>query len=279
MGVIYKVTNLINNKIYIGQTKRDAKIRWGEHLSSSFNKNSISYNVIFHKAIRKYGKENFKLEIIEKCDNKILLDREKYWIKYFNSYENGYNSTPGGADWCFFIEPKKVLLSWQNGKNILEISKELGYSTTSISKCLLLLGIDKKLIKDRGYKSISKPISQYDLNGRYIQTFNSLKEAERYFGKNCDCGIRSSAVGKNQKTAFGFQWRYTNSKEDIKPVKFINGKAKEICQFNKNMDLIATYSSIAEAKRSIGKGDISSCLRGRTKTAGGYIWKYKEDEE
>lgn len=282
MGYIYKITNLINNKIYIGQTIRTIEKRWQEHLWNSFNEKSLSYNCLFHKAIRKYGKDNFKIEKLEECENKDILMKEKYWINYYNSCNTGYNSFVGGElgkPKISKIEEEKVLELWKSGLNRLEIAKQLNCCPEAVSVSLHSNGVDKKDIKDRGYEQTRKPISQYTLNGEYIRTFKGLREAERHFNKNYDCGIRSAATEtSNQKTAFGFQWRFTDSTENIEKVTFINGKAKEICQYDLEMNLLNTFSSISEAKRFLKKGDISSCLRGKTKTAGGYIWKYKNEE-
>jgi len=52
--------------------------------------------MVIKRAIHKYGKENFIIEEIEKCNQELLNEREKYWISFYNSYENGYNSTLGG---------------------------------------------------------------------------------------------------------------------------------------------------------------------------------------
>lgn len=95
-GYIYKITNLINNKIYIGQVyNKSIKARFIRHCDSA-NKTSKSY---LARAIYKYGKENFKVEQIEECYSiSELNEREKYWIAYYNSTngEIGYNLTPGG---------------------------------------------------------------------------------------------------------------------------------------------------------------------------------------
>lgn len=91
-GVIYKRTNLINNKIYIGQTKNKPELRWK-------SENTDKYSDI-GKAIQKYGVENFKNEIIDKAYSKEELNqKEKYWIEYYNSqdYDKGYNRTKGGS--------------------------------------------------------------------------------------------------------------------------------------------------------------------------------------
>lgn len=83
--VIYKTTNLINGKIYIGKDVRNLNCYLGS-------------GKLLKKAIEKYGKNNFVKEIIEVCDNLIeLSEREKYWIKELNSIKNGYNLTEGGT--------------------------------------------------------------------------------------------------------------------------------------------------------------------------------------
>lgn len=99
---IYKVTNLINNKVYIGQSDNIAQ-RWRIHRSHSLNNCGQDYNCVFYKAIRKYGLENFKFEIIEECYKDELNNREKYWIKHYKSYLGfkdcqGYNMTLGGQN-------------------------------------------------------------------------------------------------------------------------------------------------------------------------------------
>lgn len=88
--IIYKATNKINGKIYIGQTVNSLKKRISEHTRSN-----IGY---FSRAIKKYGKQAFDFSIIEVCETKTMLnEREVYWIDYFSSiFPNGYNLTHGG---------------------------------------------------------------------------------------------------------------------------------------------------------------------------------------
>ena len=85
MGIIYKITNISNNKIYIGKTIYSLNHRWQQHLNIAFNKNRPSYNYKLYKAIRKYGKDNFIIETLEDIDNSLLNEKEIYWIKYYNS--------------------------------------------------------------------------------------------------------------------------------------------------------------------------------------------------
>lgn len=95
MFKIYIVTNKVNNKKYIGLTKRSIKYRWCQHVSSAIQRNSKFH---FHCAIRKYGVSNFHIELLH---DKILsesevLKLEAEYVTLYDSYHNGYNSTPGG---------------------------------------------------------------------------------------------------------------------------------------------------------------------------------------
>lgn len=94
---IYCITNTINSKKYIGQSI-DIKKRWAKHKSSAFNKNDLKkYNYPLYKAIRKYGLENFKFEILERfnqINHDELNNREIYWI---SKYSPEYNQNSGGG--------------------------------------------------------------------------------------------------------------------------------------------------------------------------------------
>ena len=93
---IYKIENMIDHKIYIGQSK-NIEQRWDEHKWSSQNINKgKEYEYPLYRAFRKYGIENFSFEIIEKCKIEELNNKERYWIKYYNSFKEGYNQTLGG---------------------------------------------------------------------------------------------------------------------------------------------------------------------------------------
>ena len=96
---IYKATNKINGKIYIGFDSNWPK-RKNQHKSSSYKKNKKDYNHYFHKAIRKYGWEAFEWEEIccSKDGEYLLKEMEDYFIKYYDSFgKNGYNSCKGGG--------------------------------------------------------------------------------------------------------------------------------------------------------------------------------------
>lgn len=91
MAYIYKITNIINNKKYVGKTEHPPTKRWKEHLGAARN----PIMAISH-AIHKYGPENFKFEVIEECLSEDVNKKETYWIGKLDTFENGYNSTLGG---------------------------------------------------------------------------------------------------------------------------------------------------------------------------------------
>ena len=89
---IYKITNLCNEKCYIGQSRNVYK-RWSNHKRVAQDEREKGYNYPLYAAFRKYGLHNFKFEIIEECSSEELDNKEIYWIDYFKPE---YNQTEGG---------------------------------------------------------------------------------------------------------------------------------------------------------------------------------------
>lgn len=88
---IYKITNIQNNKVYIGQTIRPIQDRFNRHINDAIN-NILDTH--FSRAIRKYGKNNFIIEEIDTANNQDELNlKEQYWIQYYQATEKGYNET------------------------------------------------------------------------------------------------------------------------------------------------------------------------------------------
>mgnify|MGYP002768548643 FL=1 len=87
MGYIYKITCKDTNKIYVGKSESSVETRWKEHCRAAFLPSHGDYNFPFHRAIRKYGIDNFIVETIDKTDDsEELKEKEKYWINFYNSY-------------------------------------------------------------------------------------------------------------------------------------------------------------------------------------------------
>lgn len=88
---IYKITNQINNKVYIGQSIRPIEQRFQRHISDAIN-NILDTHLA--RAIRKYGKDNFMIELIDTAITQDELNfKEQYWIRFYNSVFDGYNET------------------------------------------------------------------------------------------------------------------------------------------------------------------------------------------
>lgn len=105
---IYKITNLINGKIYVGYTKKELKERFNEHCKPR-SKGALKMPIVM--AIKKYGIENFKIELLEESENDEYIheEREKYWINVLQATNNkiGYNLAAGGNGCGFYY--------WNNG--------------------------------------------------------------------------------------------------------------------------------------------------------------------
>lgn len=170
-GIIYKVTNKVNGKSYIGQTRYTLEFRWRQHLHKKDN-------VYFHNAIKKYGAENFSLEVLEECDVDKLNSREIFYIAKYNTFENGYNLTLGGDG------NRRLILD-----DKYEEIKAMYLAGFSSNKIATLYSVDKativKILRQLGVKIKSKKI---DINNQefleLVQDYKSgysLKElAKRY---------------------------------------------------------------------------------------------------
>lgn len=116
-GIIYMHTNKLNGKKYIGQTTKTLNARLKEHLKEMIK----GSNLPFHRALKKYGIENFVSEIIDTANNqKELNEKEIKWIAHFNTYKGkGYNCTIGGEGYKAFGEKNHFY-----GKKHTEETKE-----------------------------------------------------------------------------------------------------------------------------------------------------------
>lgn len=129
LGKIYKITNLINGKIYIGQTTKTLKERFQKHCWRTTQNDAYHFNMAIKAAIQKYGKNNFKIALIEYVEPDKLDEREVFWISYYDSYNNGYNCTLGGQNGATRI-PKLTLAQEYE---VIE-AKSLGFTAVEIEE-------------------------------------------------------------------------------------------------------------------------------------------------
>lgn len=150
-GFIYKITNNVNNKVYIGQTIQTIKERFYQHCATKCSDSVL--NMAIHKAIKKYGKSNFTIEVIEEVEKDSLNDREKFWIEHYNSYNNGYNSTRGGQDGsthCKELDTESIIKEYNSGKSLRSIGNTFKVDKQTIKDLLIRNNI--ALRTTRSYK-------------------------------------------------------------------------------------------------------------------------------
>lgn len=131
---VYKISNTINNKVYIGVTSRTIEERFKEHKYRIEERNSIH----LYQAMKKYGTDKFYIELIDTASSKEeMFEKEKFYIKQYDSYYNGYNLTFGGEGGIkLSLDEQKIINDYLNGKTSEEIAIELGVSGNTIRRRL-----------------------------------------------------------------------------------------------------------------------------------------------
>jgi group I intron endonuclease len=211
MSYIYKITNQVNNKIYIGATTRHPSIRFEEHCADAVRFPDRP----FYIAINKYGIDNFELEIIEECESNKLEEREEYWIEYYGSFKNGYNATLGGGG-KKYLDYDLIAETYRQIGSSIETAHRLGISEDSVR-----IALKAKEEKIRTYQEVisdkyGKMVNMFDLDGTYIMTFPSTADAARYIISNglTNCKFTTirfhitEACRGDRKSAAKFKWAY-----------------------------------------------------------------------
>lgn len=229
MGYIYKITNQINNKCYIGQTTRNVEIRWNEHIRKA---NTLKQNETYaiHYALAKYGIQNFTFKIIDQCPNELLDEKETYWIKFYNSFYDGYNLTKGGKttkNTHYQNHDNLIIQLYQNECfTCRQIADKLSMNKNYIGRILTKYNIphnenlNKNMKEFQKYgNSFNKKIVQcINLNDNtIIQEFESIRAAARWLilnnytknksEKSVSSPISRVCSGKLNK-AYGFKWQF-----------------------------------------------------------------------
>lgn len=204
MAYIYKITNNINKKVYIGKTLKTIESRWKEH-KKDFIREEYK-NRPLYRAFKKYGVENFSIEEIEKCSEQDASKRECYWIEQYGSFKNGYNATLGGEG-KRYADYNLICSLWEDGNDIETIHKITKYDADTIRSALDDNNITSEIRKQRQYKSFSKPVAMLDKDTKEIlKVFSSISEAYKFLNKSGDGHISSVCKGK-RKTAYGYSWK------------------------------------------------------------------------
>jgi len=264
VGHIYKVTNKITNKIYIGETLNTIEKRFYQHCKDAFNETYKNY--YFYRSIRKYGIENFEiteLQTVYNSDRRLLkkqiLEIEENYIKEYDSFNNGYNSNSGGR------HPLEVSVETKK----LQRQRKLDDPNTN-----------SNMKHARSFQKTEKEVVAYNYStGEIIDQFDSIKKA-------ADCyNIDSSGISKVCKGITNYlgtiddikiTWRYI---DDLYEIPF------QIKVFNENGELLNKFLSFADGARYYNikhQETISRCCAGKTKCTGRkkgekLIWRFIND--
>ena len=210
MAYIYKITNDINGKVYIGKTEHSIEKRFKEHCRDRLKRQCEKRPL--YSAMNKYGIEHFHIELIESTDNP--NEREAFWIEKFNSYHNGYNATKGG-DGKSYLNYDLIRNTYFELKNATDVAKKLNISTDSVRIAVRQVG----KLRSGGQISkekTSKPVVMINKDTKCpIRSFNSLKDAAKFLVNSgvikeqpldgMTCHIRACAHG-HRKIAYGYMW-------------------------------------------------------------------------
>lgn len=182
---IYKITNKINGKCYIGQSQHIEK-RWTDHKAKSNNIKDKGYEYPLYRAFRKYGIDNFTFEIIEECKIEELTQKEFKWIQYYNPE---YNQTQGND--CGYTVVSK--LTDEQVNEIIEILLNDKEGIISYSEIGKKYNVHKDTIRNinLGY-SWKREDLQYPIRISKYDHVN--KEPIKYYCKDCGKEVSKGAI-------------------------------------------------------------------------------------
>jgi group I intron endonuclease len=228
-GIIYAHINKINGKAYIGQTIQTLQKRWGKG-------SEYSTCTHFYNAIQKYGWDNFEHKILECGLNESdLNERERYWIQYYNSIENGYNLREGG-----------------NNHHLTQSHKEKIQIANAKTQGHAVICLNTKKI----YESINS--AKRDTGAEHIE--------------KCCTGELQSAGKDSEGNAL--VWKYLKDytgEEEFLIKKQKRSKTKVLCI---ETNIIYDSAKEAERQTGISSTSIGRVCNGKRKTAGNFTWKW-----
>ena len=212
MAYIYKITNDINGKVYVGKTEHSVEKRFKEHCCERLKRRCEKRPL--YSAMNKYGVEHFHVELLEETDNP--NEREMFWIQQLNAYHHGYNATKGG-DGKRYLNYDLVCDTYINLQNVAKTAEVLGISRDSVTDILNQRHINIIPCWEVSTRKTRKSIDMYD-GVQFIQSFSSVKAAARYLQQHNltntkdVCGItkaiRDCANGK-RKQAHMKIWKWS----------------------------------------------------------------------
>lgn len=290
---IYKITNIVNNKIYIGQSK-DIYKRWKSHIYLSTKGKQAIYC-----AMRKYGLDNFLFSIEEICSPELLDEKEKFFINKYNSQitNSGYNMTEGGQScgYTFLQKPvqakkdKEVLYF----SSVSDAARYFNVSISAISRCCKGKG---RTIKGYAWNFIDEnkePIPKnYSDTRRLVfyqdekikKIFPTIQEAAQELKIKRD--ILSAICYKEIENPFNFILYFSDEEGKERDINLLKrdkpiSTSKPIKAINESTLEVSYYKSAREAALILGidNSAIRKCCNGKLKHYKGYLWQNITMEE
>ena len=277
--VIYKHTSP-DGKCYIGQTRKLGR-RWSVKSGSGYE-----HNTKFCEAIQRFGWKNFIHEILE--DNILTqeeaLEREEYWIAFYDSYRNGYNGNPGGKNGyiekrpIYQIEPdtKRIINKFDS---LMDAVRATGISAPCISQCcsriIQTAGKYCWCYVDEFSDDWEMPKSSVRRGRRIVcietgEVFHSPQELEKIIGVHHSQITRVCGCEKYKwRPIKGKHYCYLGEEKDFVPAQNMNYRRVRCVETGEE------YPSyrVASEKTGISYSSIKGCINGKNKSAGGYHWE------
>lgn len=291
--VVYRIINISNGKSYIGYTT-NFKIRKAKHLNELIK--GIHHSFKLQRAVDKHGIGRFEFEIIEPdiptVGEALLLEMD--YIKFFDSIENGYNMTIGGEGIRGHFSEKHwnriEIYQYDVYGELVNVFPTIRDASKFVFPSLKYERIQfrgKEIFHTKNYEIFTRrkfdkgelcQIHQYDLEGVYLKSFFKVQNAASEISGNI--GNLQRAI-RNEGTYKGYQWRNIYF-DRIEPKKIHSKETtrrtqgKTVCQFDlTDGSIIKQYDVLSDAIREYG-WSIAPCVRGKTKTAYGYGWRYEK---
>ena len=302
---IYKIENLINHQVYIGQSVC-ISVRWRKHRQNAYNSNSKSYDYPLYEEIREYGLENFDFSILELCEPDELNEKEKFYVALYDSYENGYNQTRGGGGGMpFYSKVTPELLNEiidllkNSDKTQNEIAElcDLHYTLISMintgaeyknpelsypirinknpPKYCIDCGIEITQESTRCVKCAHKLLEVVDRPSKEELEQILLNANGNFTAVGRDFGVKDNTIRKWCKA---YELPYSTSAYKTKKTrpKRTSPELAPVAKLNVNTEeVLEIYLCIADAERANGNsGHIGDVCKGKRKTCKGFKWKY-----
>ena len=203
MAYIYKITNTINGKMYIGKTEQTIEKRFQQHCHDS-KREGFNHRPLY-RAMQKYGVEFFSIEEIEETE--FPEERETYWIEFYGTFKNGYNATIGG-DGKRYLDYDLIVATYAELQNATKTAEVLGVSQDSVIKVLNSRKIPITTSSEIMLREFGKITNMYSLNGEFLRAFPSTNAAAEYMVQNGLTGCKKN----NNKTAYhrSLYWQKKN---------------------------------------------------------------------